>query len=96
MKLYVDDMRPAPPGWQLARTVEQAVDFLKDNWVDELSLDYMIGNSDLENFSPVARFILTLPREKRPRRVSIHTSSPRGARLLRGILEGAVDEIVRV
>ncbi len=96
MKLYVDDVRRIPPGWHGARTVQEAVDFLQKNFVEEVSLDYMIGESAVNNFSPVARFIAGLPKEKRPRRVRIHTASSSRARELRGILEGFVDEIVRL
>lgn len=41
MKLYVDDIRPAPEGWQQARTVTDAIKFLSNfgNQVTEISLD---------------------------------------------------------
>jgi hypothetical protein len=74
VKLYVDDCRPVPAGW-------------------ELSLDFMIADRFQDNFAPVARHILTMPREKRPRLVHVHTSSPDGARLLIQILTGHVDEV---
>lgn len=93
MKLYVDDIRTPPPGWSLARTVREAVEFLGQNKVDEVSLDYMIGESLEQNFSPVARFIAGLPEEKRPRVVYIHTASSHGAKELHGILEGFVGDI---
>ncbi len=93
MKLFVDDVRTPPQGWSLARTVQEAVEFLGKNAVDEVSLDYMIGDSLAQNFSPVARFIVTLPDDRRPRVVHIHTASSHGARELYGILEGFVKEI---
>jgi hypothetical protein len=94
MKLYVDDVRPIPDGWTGARTVEEAVRILESDSVEELSLDYMIGDSPENNFSPVARFVVTLPPEKRPRLVRLHTSSPSGARVLESILRGHVGEIL--
>ena len=93
MKLYVDDVRTPPPGWDLARTVQEAIDFLGANFYEEVSLDYMIGETMEPNFSPVARFIVSLPKEKRPRVVYIHTASSHGARELYRIMEGFVDEI---
>jgi hypothetical protein len=94
MKLYVDDIRPVPAGWALARTVAEAVAALDAGGVEEVSLDFMIGDRFQDNFAPVARHIAAMPAEKRPRRVTLHTSSAEGARLLRQILEGAV-EVVR-
>jgi hypothetical protein len=95
VRLYVDDVRPVPAGWRLARTIEQAIHILKSEPVEEVSLDYVIGVYEETNFAPVARFIAQLPRERRPRRVTIHTSSTHGARELMWILEGFVDEIRR-
>ncbi len=94
MKLYVDDVRPAPAGWRLARTVEQAVHLLETESVEELSLDYVIGVYPENNFSPVARHVARMPADRRPKTVYLHTSSLQGARELQGILEGYVQEIV--
>jgi hypothetical protein len=91
----VDDVRQPHSGWALARTVKEAIHILETQPVEEISLDYMIGNSDEENFSPVARHIVSMPEAKRPKRVHIHTASAQGARDLRRILEGHVEEIVR-
>src|SRR4051812_30082955 len=43
MKLYLDDMRPAPIGWTLAKTVEEAKTILLNNEVSEASLDHDLG-----------------------------------------------------
>lgn len=40
MKVYLDNERPAPPGWQWARTLDQAKAFLRSGRVEQLSLDY--------------------------------------------------------
>lgn len=44
-KLYVDDIRPAPEGWQQARTVTDAISFLYrfGEAVTEISLDHDIS-----------------------------------------------------
>lgn len=43
VKLYVDDMRPAPEGWLLATTVADAkVQLMRDD-VEEVSLDHDMG-----------------------------------------------------
>ncbi len=46
MKLYVDDLRPPPIGWTLAKTVDEAIEWLSQGSVTELSLDYDLGGSD--------------------------------------------------
>ncbi len=96
MKLFVDDARTPPPGWQLARTVQEAIHLLDTDTFEDVSLDYVIGYDDQENFSPVAKHIVSLSQEKRPKRVYIHTSSSFGARKLEGILYGHVDKIIRL
>lgn len=42
-KLWFDDIRPAPEGWQWARTVEQAILILRANNVTAISLDHDLG-----------------------------------------------------
>ena len=96
MKLFVDDARPVPAGWVLARTVQEAIRFLREGPVEEVSLDYMIGDSCQDTFAEVAWFITGLPPEKRPRVAYIHTGSFQGSKELRKILEGYVEKIVRV
>jgi hypothetical protein len=44
-QLYLDDTRPAPPGWELAKTVDEAVRILRQGGVTDLSLDYDLGDS---------------------------------------------------
>ncbi len=48
MKLFVDDVRPAPKGWTLAKDYWQAISMLEDNWgeLEELSLDHDISSFD--------------------------------------------------
>lgn len=96
MKLFVDDVRTPPEGWRLARTIEEAIDFLKSGGVEEMSLDYVIGYDDKNNFSSVARYVVDMPMAARPKRVYIHTSSSEGYRHLKSILDGAVLEIRRI
>ena len=44
MKLYVDDERDCPQGWELARSYEQAMQMLSLNEYDEISLDHDIAS----------------------------------------------------
>jgi hypothetical protein len=46
MRLWFDDVRPAPPGWTWAKTVAEAQAFLASGDVEEASLDHDIGGPD--------------------------------------------------
>jgi hypothetical protein len=43
VKLFLDDVRDAPDGWTLARTVDECIHYLLTGKVDELSLDHDLG-----------------------------------------------------
>jgi len=43
VKLFVDDVRPAPLGWLVARTVADAKAYLLRDDIDEVSLDHDMG-----------------------------------------------------
>lgn len=95
MKLFVDDCRPAPAGWVLARTPEEARIRLEAGSVEEVSLDYFIGTGEDETFLSVAHVIVELPAERRPRRVVLHTASEAGAARLAQVLRGSVPRLER-
>src|SRR5438874_440751 len=43
MKVFLDDIRPAPIGWNLVRGIKKAIDLLKTGEVTEISLDHDLG-----------------------------------------------------
>ena len=43
MRVWLDDVRPAPPGWEWANTAEMTIDLLKTGQVTEMSLDHDLG-----------------------------------------------------
>lgn len=43
MKVYLDDIRPCPSGWRLARNYDEAITLLKSGCVEEISLDHDLG-----------------------------------------------------
>jgi len=47
IKLWYDDVRPAPEGWVWARTNDEAIALLSCNDVTHASLDHDMGNHDL-------------------------------------------------
>jgi hypothetical protein len=57
MKLWHDDVRPAPPGWTWARTNEQAIELLSGQHhhgyqVTEISMDHDLGGHDIQMLPP--------------------------------------------
>ena len=103
MKLFVDDERAAPKGWELARTVTEAIRILANNQVDIVSLDHDIiyhdekGNSHLakETFEPVIHFIKLMPKKLRPHTVIIHTANPPAGIRMMQELKGVVPNLIR-
>lgn len=46
INLYLDDLRDCPDGFELAKTMEEAVSFLKENKINILSLDHDLGEEN--------------------------------------------------
>ena len=102
-KVYVDDLRIAPKGWVLARTITSAIRLLHDFKVDVVSLDHDIvhidsrgvftGKHQDECFITVARYIVNMPKLYRPNTVIIHTANPIGAKSLESVLKGKIKNL---
>lgn len=43
INLYLDDLRKCPEGFEIARTMEEAIELMKNNEVHILSLDHDLG-----------------------------------------------------
>lgn len=105
IKLFVDDLRIAPRGWIIARTITEAIRLLATQKVEEVSLDHDIafqnergeftGKCSQENYSSVAWFIREMEEANKPKKVYIHTANPDGATSITNILRGHVHEIFR-
>lgn len=46
MRLFVDDFRPCPAGWVLARSVDEAKSHLSTGSVEAVSLDHDLGSCE--------------------------------------------------
>src|SRR5262245_26305764 len=46
MKVWLDDIRPAPPGWIRTKTVQETITYLALGEVTELSLDHDLGENE--------------------------------------------------
>lgn len=50
MRIYMDDLRPTPVGWDRTYTVEETIELLKTRKVLELSLDNDLGEGLKEGY----------------------------------------------
>lgn len=89
MKLYVDDRREAPEGWEFCSSITRAIYLLSMGAVNEISLDYDCGIKD-ESYSAIAYYIAVMPKELRPKTIRIHTDNPSGHSLMKHILKGVL------
>ena len=99
VKLWVDELRPAPNGWVWAKTITDAIRYLDHEDIEGVSIDYdisllvAIGRKtpqevhSSETFEPVARFIANAF-EAGSFPIIIHSLNENGARILRNILSG--------
>lgn len=76
--LYLDDYRPCPPGFVLARNAEECILLLTECDVQILSLDYDLGWNRPTGLD-VAKFIVNnLSETTFPREIYLHSSSAIG------------------
>lgn len=95
VKLWVDDLRPAPVGWVWAKSSLEAIEIL-NRWastsltLEAVSLDHDLG----ENDSTLAVLDWFTLEGKWPRSIYIHTANPAGRRdLLTSADRNAPDEV---
>lgn len=88
VRLYVDDIREAPPGWHLVMTSEQAIKILdtarkRGELVHEMSLDHDLGGDDTTR--PIVMWCCE--NQYWPLRVNVHSANPVGIEWLEGMVE---------
>ena len=84
MRLFVDDLRPAPDDtWTVAQTSAEALEILRGGAVEELSLDHDLGGED------TARPIVLWLAEHGgwPATVRVHSANPVGVEWITGMVE---------
>ncbi len=84
MRVYLDDLRPAPPGYTRASTVDEAIALLRQGNVTSLSLDYDLGDPRLGTGLDVLTWLeqqLERGRIKLPH-LEAHSGSPVGRKRL--------------
>lgn len=109
MKLYVDDLRKCPEGWELARTNTEAIRLLATGYVEEISIDHDICVPNIEfvsegvrkrlqigqeTFQPVVYYITVMKPEFRPEKVTMHTANvDAGVRMVQLLKQNGIDAV---
>ena len=77
MKIYLDDERHAPEGWQIARWPEDAIRWLETGQVTHISLDHDLGDDERGTGYDVILWIeeAVVTRSFDPPEISVHTSN---------------------
>lgn len=90
MKLWLDDVRPMPMGYDvLAKTADEAIEYLKTGQVTEISLDHDLG-LDKSGYD-VAKWIEEQAAYGQINSMTwhVHSANVVGARLIRKAMEKA-------
>lgn len=76
MKIFLDDERSPPKNWILTKNVKDTIDLLKNNYVEEISLDHDLGID--ETGYDVLLWIeeMVFLNNYNPPKINIHTSNP--------------------
>jgi len=88
VKVYLDDVREAPPGWHRVYWPDEAIRLLAAGGVTELSLDHDLGDDARGTGYDVIRWLeeAVATRHFVPPQIKIHSANPVGReRMLRGI-----------
>ena len=80
INLYVDDLRDCPEGFQVARTMEEAIEILETKQVNILSLDHDLGEDSQGNLLPTGYDLVKLFCERglHANKIYLHTDNPVG------------------
>ncbi|TCG01031.1 hypothetical protein BZM26_09745 [Paraburkholderia strydomiana] len=78
MKVFLDDLRPAPAGWTRAYWPDEAIALLDTNEVEELSLDHDLGDDSRGTGYDVLLWIeeAVALRGFKPPRMKVHSANP--------------------
>lgn len=91
--LWVDDERPAPVGWDVARNYDEAIAKLSTNKYDRVSLDHDIASFTSEREMTGYDIALWLAERKYtssawvPSIVTVHSANPAGRARIQGVID---------
>ncbi|MFH0992520.1 MAG: cyclic-phosphate processing receiver domain-containing protein [bacterium] len=91
INLYVDDVRECPPGFVVARSVDEAIGILEANEIDILSLDHDMGVDDTESPLPTGYDLVKkiCQSNYKIRKIYIHSDNGPGRENMYETLKGA-------
>lgn len=92
MKLFVDDERPAPEGWTLAKTSQEALSILAEvrelgRTLDVISLDHDLSTVMYEDDTTRPVMLWMCETEWWPTELYVHTANPYGEEWLVGMAQ---------
>ena len=90
MRLWVDDLRPAPEGWYWAKTSDHAIEMLilGRSDITEMSLDHDLGGHDTTR--PIVSWLCdqyAAGNNYWPDIIHVHSANPVGVQWLTGTIE---------
>lgn len=97
MRLYVDDIRPCPEGFVLARSYEEAVEIILRKRIRVLSLDHDLGQE--KSGYDLCKFLVENCLDSRiewPDEIYLHTDNPVGRNNMLQLLAHYAPEITKV
>lgn len=80
INLYVDDLRDCPQGYEVARTVEEALEYMNSYKINILSLDHDLGMDDDGKLRKSGYDLVKIICEKslHANKIYLHTDNPVG------------------
>lgn len=81
-RLWIDDLRPAPDGWEWAKSSQDALILLGEEEYQAVSLDHDLGGDDTTR--PVVLWFCMA--DWWPQEVYVHTANPVGREWLVGMV----------
>ena len=92
LRVWLDDIRPAPAGYEHVYTVEEIIKLLETGKVERVSLDHDLGDdrligtgTDVANWIEEHAFLGDLPRLE----WNVHSANPVGAKRMEQALRNA-------
>lgn len=92
-KLWVDDERNVPPGWDVARNYDEAIEKLSTHNYDQVSLDHDIASFRDDNREMTGYDIAVWLAERKndghyvPPVITVHSANPAGRQRIQGVID---------
>lgn len=91
INIYLDDLRPCPEGFVLAKNIEEAKELMKGNEIGILSLDHDLGLDKKGNILPTGydfvKYLCDVGLNCKA--IYLHTANPVGKENMRQLLRNA-------